>query len=329
MNTLDATPHFGSLTHETVVKIAEEALDMPLTGLCRPYSSYINRIFELASVDGTGFVIKFYRPNRWSKQALQDEHNFLLELAEEEIQVIAPIRLEDNKTLGTSGDFMFAIFPKKSGRTADEFSEEQWLELGRLIARVHNVGAKSMPKDRITLTPEKATQDHINFIIERDLVPKDLSGHFNNTTKKLLDVISPLFEGKPIIRIHGDCHPANIIHRPNESFYMIDFDDMAIGTPIQDVWMLLPGYLKDSRGELNLFIEGYESFRDFDRRDLNLIEPLRAMRYIHYIAWCAHQVADHTFGNVAPGWGTDQYWVTEINDLGEQIRRIEGELKHP
>lgn len=322
MDRISQPPHFASLTHETIIALAEEELKIRLTGLCRPYNSYINRLFELAAEDGTGLVIKFYRPGRWSKEALQDEHDFLLELAEAEIPVIAPLLLKDSKTIGASGDIMFAIFPKKGGRNLDEFSEDEWLELGRLIARVHNVGATRMPKDRITLTPEKATRDHIDFILGHSLVPKELSGQFADITGELIDLISPLFANKPLIRIHGDCYSANIIHRPGESFYLIDFDDMAIGTPIHDVWMLLPGYLKDSRRELNLFIEGYETFRDFDRTDLELIEPLRAMRYIHFIAWCAHQVADRGFSNLSPKWGSNQYWQTEIKDLAKQISRI-------
>lgn len=324
MDTTSQTPHFASLTNEVIIALAEEELNIRLTGLCRPYNSYINRIFELASEDGTGLVIKFYRPGRWSKEALQDEHDFLLELAEAEIPVIPPLLLKGSKTIGSSGDIMFAVFPKKGGRNLDEFSEKEWLELGRLIARVHNVGAKRMPKDRITLTPEKATRDHIDFILGRDLVPKELRAQFTDITAELLALISPLFANKPLIRIHGDCYSANIIHRPDESFYLIDFDDMALGTPIHDVWMLLPGYLKDSRHELNLFMEGYGTFRDFDRADLKLIEPLRAMRYIHFIAWCAHQVADRGFSNLSPKWGSVQYWQTEMNDLSGQITRIKG-----
>ncbi|MDP8298521.1 MAG: serine/threonine protein kinase [Candidatus Tantalella remota] len=322
MNTTDQTPHFASLTHETIIAFAEEELGTRMTGLCRPYKSYINRIFELASEDGAGVVIKFYRPSRWSKEALQDEHDFLLELEQDEIPVIAPLLLKDSKTIGKAGDIMFAVFPKKSGRNCDEFSEEQWLELGRLMARVHNVGAKRTPKDRITLTPNSVTRDHIDFIKNRGLVPSGFSGQFTDITEELLGLIGPLFEGKPLIRIHGDCYSANIIYRSDESFYIIDFDDMAMGTPIHDVWMLLPGYLKDSRHELNLFIEGYETFRDFDRTSLKLIEPLRAMRYIHFTAWCAHQVADGGFSALAPGWGTNDYWQTEINDLAKQITRI-------
>lgn len=322
MDNSSKNPDFTSLTHEAIIAIAEKELGIGLTGLCRPYNSYINRIFELAAEDGTALVIKFYRPGRWSKEALRDEHDFLLELAEAEIPVIAPLPLQSSGTLGMAGGTMFAIFPKKGGRNSDEFSDNEWLELGRLIGRVHKVGALRMPKDRLTLTPQKATRGHLDFILGHNLVPKDLSGRFADVTGELIDLIAPLFADKPLIRIHGDCYSANIIHRPGESFYLIDFDDMAIGPPVHDVWMLLPGYMKDSRRELNLFMEGYETFRDFDRSGLRLIEPLRAMRYIHFIAWCAHQAADKGFSSLAPKWGSNEYWQTEIKDLTGQLARI-------
>ncbi|MBN1493210.1 MAG: serine/threonine protein kinase [Candidatus Omnitrophica bacterium] len=321
----DQTPHFHFLTPDVIIKLAEEELQAKVTNLCRPYKSYINRVYELQRVDCPGIVIKFYRPGRWSREALQDEHDFLCELADAEIPVIAPLQLKDGNTLGKYEDTFFAIFPKKGGRNCDEFTQEQWLELGRLIGRVHAVGALKMPRDRITLTPDKATRDHVNFIVKGNFIPKELSQKFADTAHLLIETISPFFKEKPLIRIHGDCYFANIIYRPDESFYLIDLDDMVIGTPIHDVWMLLPGYVRDSRYELNLFIEGYETFRNFDRGDLILVEPLRAMRYLHFTAWCAHQIADGGFSSLAPGWGTKAYWQTEIDDLAEQIEHIRKE----
>lgn len=317
--------YFHSLTPDSIIERAEAALGIPLTNLCRPYRSYINRVYELQAQDGTSYVIKFYRPGRWSREALQDEHDFLLELAEAELPVIAPIRPVTGASLLEYDGTYAALFPKKGGRNCDEFSTDQWLELGRLIGRVHAVGATTMPRDRIILTPEKATRDHSAFIIAGDFIPHELKTPFAETVDELITLIAPLFAEKPLIRIHGDCHFANIIYRPEESLYLIDFDDMAVGTPVQDVWMLIPGYVRDSRRELNLFIEGYETFRDFDYTDLRLIEPLRAMRYLHFTAWCAHQVADGGFSNLAPGFGTTAYWRTEIKDLREQIEHIRKE----
>jgi Ser/Thr protein kinase RdoA (MazF antagonist) len=326
MDTKDTLPHFHFLTPDIIITIAEKALGTRFTGLCRPYKSYINRVYEIETIDKTPLVIKFYRPNRWSHAALQDEHDFLLDLAQAEIPVIAPLTLRSGKTLGEYDGTYFAVFPKKGGRNSDEFTSEEWLEIGRLMGRVHAIGAEKKPRERICFTPECATRDHIAFLIKGGFIPSDLIQKFKGITTELIELIAPLFTNKPLIRLHGDCHFANIIHRPGESLYLIDFDDMALGTPIQDVWMLLPGYVNDSRKELNLFIEGYETFRDFDYSDLILVEPLRAMRYIHYTAWCAHQIQDGGFSQLAPDWGTRKYWQTEVKDLTEQIDIIRKKL---
>jgi len=327
MDTDGQLSQFHFLTPDTILTIAEEAFDAHFTSLCRPYKSYINRVYELEREDGESFVIKFYRPARWSREALQDEHDFLLDLVQDEIPVIAPLPLVGGGTLGEYQDTYFAIFPKKGGRSVDEFTEEQWLELGRLMGRVHVVGARRKPVARIQFTPDAVTKDQIAFLCDGGFIEPDLIGQFKEVTDVLLHLIIPLFKGKQLLRIHGDCHFANLIHRPGESLYLIDLDDMATGTPIQDVWMLLPGYLKDSHNELNLFVEGYETFRTFDYSDRLLIEPLRAMRYIHYTAWCAHQAQDGGFSQLMPDWGVRQYWQTEVNDLRDQIQVIEKVLR--
>lgn len=310
------------LPPDTVLDLVEAALQIPCTNLCRPLNSYINRVFELESRAGDGLVVKFYRPGRWSRAALQDEHDLLLELAAEEIPVIAPLTLADNTTLGQWREMHFAVFPKKGGRNFDEYNDEQWLELGRLIGRTHLIGARHQARDRIVMAPEQSTREQINYILAGNFIPPEQSGPFREISDKLIREITPLFTGSEQIRIHGDCHFSNLIYRPDESFYLIDLDDMSMGPPVQDFWMLLPGYAADSLVEIDIFLEGYETFRDFDHRSLQLIEPLRAMRYIHYTAWCAHQVAEDGVSHVAPHFGTPEYWQQEIDDLTEQLQRI-------
>ena len=313
---------FHSLTPDAVLSLVEQALAVRCTNLCRPLNSYINRVYELQAADGAGLVVKFYRPGRWSTAALQDEHDFLLELAAEEIPVVAPLILPDGGTLGRHGNMHFAVFPKKGGRSYDEYNEEQWLELGRLLGRTHMVGARRPPKARITMTPDSSTRAQLDFILAGNFMAPELAARFAGIAEEIIREITPLFAGIDMIRIHGDCHFANLIYRPGESFYVVDFDDMALGPPVQDFWMLLPGYMRESFAEIEFFVEGYETFRRFDWRTLALIEPLRAMRYIHYIAWCAHQVAEDGFSHVAPDFGTPHYWQREINDLIEQLDRI-------
>lgn len=318
---------FNTLGPHTVLNVVEEGLGLRCTNLCRPLNSYINRVFELETEDGEGLVVKFYRPGRWSRQALQDEHNFLLELAAREIPVVAPMVLQNGLTLGTYSDMYFAVFPKKGGRSYDEYNDDQWLEIGRLLARAHNVGAVTSPADRLVWTPDTATRLQIDYILDGNFIPADLARPFADLANSLINEISPLFAGADLIRIHGDCHFSNLIYRPGESFFIIDLDDMAVGPAVQDVWMLLPGYLTDSYAEIDMFLEGYETFRPFDRRSLRLIEPLRAMRYIHYTAWCAHQFAEDGLSLVAPDFGSREYWQREIRDLTEQLDRIRSQPK--
>lgn len=313
---------FHTLDPDTVLTLVEGELGTRCTNLCRPLASYINRVYELEREDRSGLVVKFYRPGRWSAAALQDEHDFLLELKEQEIPVIAPLPLKGGKTLGLFKNMHFAVFPKCGGRSYDEYTEDQWLELGRLLGRLHAVGATRPPEDRITMRPDKSTREQVDYILRTKLIPPDLAKRYDAITGRLINEINPFFQGTEMIRIHGDCHFANLIYRPGESFFVVDFDDMAYGPPVQDFWMLLPDYMEDSFAEINIFLEGYETFRNFDRRTLRLIEPLRAMRFIHYSSWCAHQVAEDGVSHAVPDFGTRHYWEQEINDLADQLDRI-------
>ena len=313
---------FGGLTPPVIIDLVESSLGIRCTNLCRPYNSYINRVYELAAADGQGLVVKFYRPGRWSRQALQDEHDFLLELAAEEIPVIAPLFLLDGGTLGRFGSGLFAVFAKKGGRNPDEFDDDQWLAFGRLIGRMHLVGARRQPGDRPRMHPRSSTAEQVAYIRANMQLPADLDAAYARVTEAIIEEIAPLFARAELIRIHGDCHRGNLIQRPDEPLFLIDFDDMAIGPPIQDLWMLLPGALADSSIQTELFLEGYETFRPFDRSSLRLIEPLRAMRFIHYSAWCARQVVEDGVSQVVPDFGSRPYWQTEISDLEDQLERI-------
>lgn len=313
---------FHSLTPDTVITLVEEGLGRRCTNLCRPLISYINRVYELQAEDGSGLVAKFYRPGRWSRQGLQDEHDFLLELAGEEVPVIAPLPLRDGSSLGSHGNIHFAVFPKMGGRSFDEYNDDQWEELGRLLGRTHNIGALHPPRDRLTMAPDRSTRLQVDYLLAGGFMPDDLLARFRDLTDALIREITPLFDGAGMIRIHGDCHFSNLIYRPGEFFHIIDFDDMVSGPPVQDLWMLLPDRPENSQAEIEIFLEGYGTFRDFDRSSLRLIEPLRAMRYVHYTAWCAYQFAEDGETRVAEDFGSRPYWQTELGDLEDQLERI-------
>lgn len=317
---------FSHLTPDRVIAQVEEALGIRCTNLCRQLNSYINRVYEVQAEDGRWIIIKFYRPGRWSSAALHDELEFLHELAEAEIPVVAPLVDRDKGLLVDSHGVFHALFPKLGGRPLVEPSQERWVELGRLLARVHEVGARHAPNDRIHLHPAVSTIDHLDAILDTEFPYESLRLDYADAVDDLIDLIAPLFEGLELIRIHADCHAQNLLERPDEPLHLIDFDDMATGPAIQDLWMLLPDRPDRCHAELEQFMEGYETFRAFPCHELKIIEALRAMRYIHYTAWCARQKADGGFNRLAPDWGTAAHWKKEVEDLRKQIAEIERRL---
>jgi Ser/Thr protein kinase RdoA (MazF antagonist) len=324
----DTLTSFHSLTPDLAIQLAEDALGEPLTGLCRPLNSYINRVFELQRESGEGVIGKFYRPGRWTRDALQDEHDFLFELTDHELPVIAPLQSKDGSSLYEYRGMYYTFFPKKHGRALDEPSYDEWESLGRLLARVHNVGASHAPRDRITISPKRSTRANLDYTLRKNVIPQEFRREYQAVVEEMIALTAPMFEGVELFRIHGDCHNGNIVNRPGEGLFLIDFDDMAVGPAVQDLWMLLPDYSRNSLVEIDLFVEGYSTFRNFDKRTLKLIEPLRAMRFVYFTAWCAAQAGDGGFARLAPGWGTPSYWREAIRDLRNQLDEIRASADH-
>ena len=322
----NSTTGFAELTPDIVLSSVEKATNTNLTGLITPFPSYINRVYEIETDDGDRLVAKFYRPGRWTEAALKEEHDFMVDCEEKDIPVVCPVKLDRENTLGNSNGFYFSVFPKKSGRLFELNSDEDYLRAGALIGRIHSSGISRDAGHRIVLDPSSSTRQDLDELLTGNLISGNLKTDFKKVTDEILDLIIPLFEGVKRHRIHGDCHLGNILSRPgmdgNDLLMIIDFDDMAMGPAMQDLWLLLPGSLSESRKELNLLIEGYEQFLPFDSTTVRLVEPLRAMRIIYFLAWCGRQIDDFQFRHNFPDWGTDKFWENEILDLKKQLDEI-------
>ena len=315
---------FSLLTPECVLDAVEQATRQRCTGVIRPLPSYINRVYTVEMDSGEHLVAKFYRPGRWSREALSDEHAFVVACAADEIPVIAPLPFKDGTTLGEVEGISFALFPKRGGRPIEpaDPGDALWGRLGSLLARVHRVGARLAAPARITMAPYSTTASDLDYLIDGGFLDAREAQRLETFGHDLLDAIAPLFEGAETIRLHGDCQHTNVLERPETGLFLIDFDDMMNGPPVQDIWMLLPGRPEDAREELDQLLEGYETFRPFDRHSLALIEPLRVMRMIYYLAWCARQSHDAAFLQNHPDWGSRAFWSRELADLEVQFEVI-------
>lgn len=314
---------FAALVPDAVMDLAEQASGRRASGICRPLTSYINRVYEIGLEGGGYLVAKFYRPGRWTRGALQDEHDFLLELAAAEVPAVAPLADGAGRTLHEADGLFFALFPRMGGRPCDEPSRAEWLQIGRLIGRIHQVGAQKIAERRLAFDPRRSSRTHLEFLRDSKAIPREVEGRYLDAAQRLLDRIAPMFDGVETQRLHGDLHRMNLLWRPGEGFLAIDFDDMGTGPAIQDLWMLLPDRLPAARAEFELLLEGYDTFAEYDDAQTRLIEPLRAMRYLHYAAWCARQKADGGRGLLNDEWGTADFWRRELADLQRQAQDID------
>ena len=313
---------FENLSPDGILNAVETAMDLQLTGLTAPLPSYINRVYELESVAGERLIAKFYRPGRWTAAALQDEHDFMTDCAADEIPVVCPLQLANGETIAESDGILFSVFPKRSGREMQLHSDEGWQRLGRLLGRIHLAGSRDTAPHRLRMHPETTTIPEVKQLLDGEFLSPHQAVRFKTITEKIIDVALAAFDGVELQRIHGDCHRANILECTNEELMVIDFDDMVTGPAVQDFWLLLPGHADQVRYELDLMLDGYEQFLEFDDRTLRLVEILRAMRMIYFLSWCSTQVDDVRFQTTFPDWGSEMFWQREISDLERQYQII-------
>jgi len=269
-------------------------------------------------------VAKFYRPARWSDAQIDEEHAFALELAAREIPVVAPL-LHDGRTLFAHAGFRFAVYPRRGGRTPelDDPAVLEWI--GRFLGRIHAVGATKAFRARPALDPQSFGRVPRDFLLEHDLVPPELREAWSSIAALALAAVERRWSetaGLASIRLHGDCHPGNILWT-HEGPHFVDLVDCRSGPAMQDLWMLLAGDRDSMQRQLAAVLRGYEQFCDFDARGLNLIEPLRTLRLLHYAAWIGERWDDPAFPAAFPWFGTPRYWQDRVLELREQVAAMD------
>ncbi|MBQ7730377.1 MAG: serine/threonine protein kinase [Lentisphaeria bacterium] len=314
---------FDRITPEFFLPALEDALACRLTGLASALPSYINRVYEIEAATGERLVVKFYRPGRWTREAILEEHEFLWDCDGEEIPVVPPYELETNSTLGELDGVFFAIFPRMRGREIELEQDETLERVGSLLGRIHACGERRDAPHRLRMTPASFAEAAMHRIFDRGAVDPSCEQELIDLCDAILDLAEAVYPpGDAMIRIHGDFHRANVLDRPGIGLMAIDFDDMVTGPPVQDLWLLLPGTLSESKRELDVILAAYEVFRPFDRASLRLVEPLRAMRMMHFLSWCAVQSGDAGFRRQYPDWGTREFWRRETADFRIQLENI-------
>lgn len=340
---LDASPQarhaYARLTPDVVLD-ALAAVGLWGDGRLTALASYENRVYQAVLEDGQRVVLKFYRPRRWSREQILEEHAFSAELHTAEVPAVAPLVL-GGATLHSHAGFDFSVSPWRGGRPPelDDFEVLEWI--GRFLARIHTVGAARPFAHRPALDLAGFGQDSMQWLLSQQMIPLEVESAWKAACQRALDLMAPAADGLSAtghfglqaartLRLHGDCHPGNVLWTPLDDEgrggpHFVDLDDARTGPAVQDLWMLLSGDRAQRTRQLGALLDGYEQFRAFDRRELALIEPLRTLRLIHYSAWLARRQDDPIFAINFPWFGTPDYWRGQVDMLNEQIEAMQEE----
>ena len=315
---------FATLTPDLVLD-AVESLGYLSDARVLALNSYENRVYQVGIEGEQPLIAKFYRPDRWSDAAIREEHAFSHELADCEVPVVAPLQHAGESLFEHTG-FRFALFPRRGGRAPEPGNLDQLYSLGQLLGRLHAVGASRAFAYRETLTVDNFGHAALHTLLEGNFLPPSLLPAYESVARDLLRRLDELFARVRYtpIRLHGDCHPGNLLHR-DDAFHIVDLDDCRMGPAVQDLWMMLAGERQERLGQLAELVDGYQEFHDFDARELALIEGLRALRLLHHSAWIARRWDDPAFPLAFPWFANERYWGDQILALREQLAALDEE----
>ena len=319
----NTTSHpYEQLTPDCILDALEDVGFEP-AGSLLALNSYENRVYQASLEDGSFVIAKFYRPNRWSNAAILEEHAFSYELAQQDIPIVTPLSIKD-KTLFEFNHFRFAVFPRQGGRTPELEQPETLKQLGRSLGRLHSVGARQPFKDRPKITVKNFGFDSLTFLLDNDFISPEVRTNYQNAAEEALQMVEQRFEAilPRNIRLHGDCHPGNLLWR-DDAPHFVDLDDCRMGPAVQDLWMLLSGTYDEMSIQFRHILDGYETFFEFDPAELSLIEALRTLRLLHYSAWLARRWHDPAFPLHFPWFDSPRYWEDQMITLREQIERLQ------
>jgi Ser/Thr protein kinase RdoA (MazF antagonist) len=322
-DTADSTLAFRDLKPDDILG-ALESLGFHCDGRFLALNSYENRVYQVGIENQEPVVAKFYRPGRWTDEAILEEHQFTLELADHDIPVVAPM-LIDGQTLHHCGPFRIAVAPRRGGRSPDLDNADLQRQLGRLVARIHLAGEASSFRHRPTIDIESYGYESLDYLLQNNFIPDDLVASYEAIAELVCEGAQSCFQrcGQVRrIRLHGDFHPGNVLVA-GDALHIVDLDDARSGPAIQDLWMFLSGDRQEQTPQLNMLLEGYLEFRQFDARELNLIEALRSLRILHYAAWLARRWEDPAFHIAFPWFNTENYWGEHILTLREQAAAMQ------
>ncbi|WP_440054316.1 serine/threonine protein kinase [Pseudoalteromonas sp. T1lg65] len=311
---------FEQLTPDLILDAIESLNIYPSSGLLA-LNSYENRVYQFTDDDRKRYVVKFYRPERWTDEQILEEHAFAIDAMHGEVPVVAPLEIA-GKTLHHFNGYRFTLFPSVGGRQFELDNLDHLEIFGRYLGRLHSIAKQQAFVHRPILDTDNFLYKSQQTIIDSQLVPNHLHTAFFTILKLVVEKAAAKYRVDNPIRLHGDCHAGNLLWS-GDQLMLVDLDDCRSGPAVQDLWMMLNGDRAEQVVQLDTLLNGYEEFASFNSRELMLIEPLRAMRMVHYMAWLALRWQDAAFKRNFSWFADDKYWEQQILALKEQLAALD------
>jgi len=317
-----AEQDFAALTPDTIID-ATESLGLSCDARIFPLNSYENRVYQIGLDEQVPVIGKFYRPHRWSNEQILEEHTFTQALADQEIPVVPPLKF-GQQSLFEFKHYRFALYPRQGGRSPELDVADNLRWLGRFIGRIHAMASSESFQYRPSINLESFAIEPSRFLLSEHFIPDYLEEAYRTLVDDLILLLNQRLDSVSYtsIRLHGDCHPGNILWT-DKGPHFVDFDDSRMGPAIQDLWMLLSGSDAEQHKQLDTLLDGYYEFADMNPAETRLIEALRGLRLIHYAGWLARRWDDPTFPLNFPWFNTPNYWEQHILELREQYAQLQ------
>jgi Ser/Thr protein kinase RdoA (MazF antagonist) len=322
MTRADLKETYDELTPDIIIS-AVESLGLYSDARILALNSYENRVYQVGIEDNTPVIAKFYRPLRWSNEAILEEHEFTQSLKDLDIPVVPPLSFDGTSLFEYSG-FRFSLYPRVGGQAPALDNNDHLEIIGRFIGRIHNLGKQATFSQRPSITVDSYGHQSRQFLLENNFIPTDLLAAYETISNDVIQHIEQRFTqiSFKAIRLHGDCHSGNLLWRDDRAHF-VDFDDARNGPAIQDLWMMLSGDEQNRQLQLSDILAGYTEFCDFDAAELGLVESLRGLRLMHYSAWLARRWNDPAFPHNFPWFNTERYWAEHVLALREQLAALQ------
>jgi Ser/Thr protein kinase RdoA (MazF antagonist) len=308
-----STHPYSHLTPDLVIA-SIEAVGFQCDGRVLALNSYENRVYQVGIEADAPRVAKFYRPDRWSTQALLEEHAFALELAAAEVPIVAPLEF-DGRTLHERDGFRYALYERRGGRWPELATRDDRIIMGRFIGRLHGVGASRRFAHRLSLDWRRLGRDSVKYLLEHGWLPDHLTEAYDTLAQDLLEEIEQAFEDLArvnVLRLHGDLHPGNILWT-DRGPHIVDLDDALSGPAIQDLWMLLAGSNQEMSVRSSATCSTDTASSPISTRARAAADrAARTLRMIHYAAWLARRWDDPAFPLAFPWFSEPRYWERHV-----------------